>query len=150
MLEAFSNLIARIDGAVWGPVMLVILVGTGIYLTLRTKFLVWRNLPFSIHSTLSKEARQTDSGSGDVSPFASLCTALAATIGTGNIAGVASALDRVHWFGCGFLPDLASLLNLRSVHWQQNIAYTTKREKFSAAPWYLWSAAFPKCMARKP
>ena len=92
MLEAFSNLIARIDGAVWGPVMLVILVGTGIYLTLRTKFLVWRNLPFSIHSTLSKEARQTDSGSGDVSPFASLCTALAATIGTGNIAGVASAL----------------------------------------------------------
>lgn len=92
MLEAFSNLIARIDGAMWGPVMLVILVGTGIYLTLRTKFLVWRNLPFSIHATLSKEARQTDSGSGDVSPFASLCTALAATIGTGNIAGVASAL----------------------------------------------------------
>jgi AGCS family alanine or glycine:cation symporter len=81
-----------IDDAVWGPVMLVILVGTGIYLTFRTKFLPWRNLGYAIRSTLSKEARTTKRGEGDVSPFACLCTALAATIGTGNIAGVASAL----------------------------------------------------------
>lgn len=80
-----------IDSFVWGPVMLTILVGTGIYLTLRTKFLCWRNLPFAVSSTLSKEARQSK-GEGDVSPFACLCTALAATIGTGNIAGVANAL----------------------------------------------------------
>lgn len=92
MLESFSELIATIDGYVWGPVMLVILVGTGLYLTLRTKFLAWRNLPYAIKSTLSKEARTTKRGEGDVSPFACLCTALAATIGTGNIAGVASAL----------------------------------------------------------
>ena len=92
MLESFSKLIATIDGYVWGPVMLVILVGTGLYLTLRTKFLAWRNLPYAIQSTLSKEARTTKRGEGDVSPFACLCTALAATIGTGNIAGVASAL----------------------------------------------------------
>lgn len=80
-----------IDGFVWGPVMLTILVGTGIYLTLRTKFYCWRNLPFAVSFTLSKEARQAK-GEGDVSPFACLCTALAATIGTGNIAGVANAL----------------------------------------------------------
>ena len=80
-----------IDAFVWGPVMLTILVGTGIYLTFRTKFLCWRNLPYSVASTLSKEAR-VSKGEGDVSPFACLCTALAATIGTGNIAGVANAL----------------------------------------------------------
>jgi AGCS family alanine or glycine:cation symporter len=71
--------------------MLTVLVGTGIYLTIRTRFLCWRNLGHAIGNTISKEARQTK-GEGDVSPFAALCTALAATIGTGNIAGVASAL----------------------------------------------------------
>lgn len=91
MLETLNSIVATIDGIVWGPIMLTILVGTGIYLTFRTKFLCWRNLPYSISTTLSKEAR-TVKGDGDVSPFASLCTALAATIGTGNIAGVASAL----------------------------------------------------------
>lgn len=80
-----------VDAVVWGPVMLVVLVGTGIVLTIRTRFLCWKNLGHAISNTLSKEARQTK-GEGDVSPFAALCTALAATIGTGNIAGVASAL----------------------------------------------------------
>lgn len=88
----FLDILETIDGWVWGPVMLVILVGTGIFLTVRTKFLPWRNLGYAIKSTLSKEARTTHRGTGDVSPFACLCTALAATIGTGNIAGVASAL----------------------------------------------------------
>ena len=90
-MEGFISVLEAIDGVVWGPIMLVILVGTGIYLTIRTNFLCWRNLGHAIGNTLSKEARQT-SGEGDVSPFAALCTALAATIGTGNIAGVASAL----------------------------------------------------------
>lgn len=87
----FLQFLEMIDGWVWGPVMLFILVGTGIYLTIRTKLYCWRNLPHSIKATLSKDARKKD-GTGDVSPFACLCTALAATIGTGNIAGVASAL----------------------------------------------------------
>lgn len=86
------DILGAIDDAVWGPVMLVILVGTGIFLTLRCGLLTWRNLGYSIKSTLSKEARTTKRGTGDVSPFACLCTALAATIGTGNIAGVANAL----------------------------------------------------------
>ncbi len=85
------DILEQIDSVVWGPIMLVILVGTGIYLTFRTHFSSWRNLGHALALTLSKEARQTN-GEGDVSPFATLCTALAATIGTGNIAGVASAL----------------------------------------------------------
>ena len=84
-----SDTLVKADDFVWGPVMLVLLVGTGIFLTIRLKFRPWKNLGFAIKSTLSKEARTTKRGEGDVSPFS---TALAATIGTGNIVGVATAM----------------------------------------------------------
>lgn len=91
-ISNLSNIIAALDNFVWGPVMLVLLVGTGIYLTIRTKFLSWRNLGYAIKSTLSKESRKKSEGTGDISPFSALTTALAATIGTGNIVGVATAM----------------------------------------------------------
>jgi AGCS family alanine or glycine:cation symporter len=91
-METLGNIISAIDDFVWGPVMLVLLVGTGIFLTIRLKFLPWRNLGYAIKSTLSKEARTTKRGEGDISPFSALTTALAATIGTGNIVGVATAM----------------------------------------------------------
>ena len=72
--------------------MLCLLVGTGIFLTVRTRFLTWRNLGYALKSTLSNEARTKSRGQGDVSPFSALTTALAATIGTGNIVGVATAM----------------------------------------------------------
>ena len=85
-----SKIISDVDAFVWGPVMLVLLVGTGILLTIRCNFLTWRNLPWALKKTLSKEARTKSRGTGDVSPFSALTTALAATIGTGNIVGVVS------------------------------------------------------------
>lgn len=89
--ETLTNVLNTIDSIVWGPVMLILLVGTGIFLTIKTKALCWRNLPHALKSVLSKEARQKK-GDGDVSPFSALTTALAATIGTGNIVGVATAM----------------------------------------------------------
>lgn len=91
-MEIFSNIISRIDDIVWGPIMLVLLVGTGIFLTFRLRFLTWRNLGYALKSVLSREARTKKRGSGDISPFSALMTALAATIGTGNIVGVATAM----------------------------------------------------------
>ena len=90
-MERFAEIVSKVDDFVWGPVMLVLLVGTGIFLTFRTRFLTWRNLGYALKSTLSKEARTKSRGEGDVSPFSALTTALAATIGTGNIVGVATA-----------------------------------------------------------
>ena len=90
-METFANVVSAVDSFVWGPVMLALLVGTGIFLTIRTGFLPWRNLGYALKNTLSKEARQT-TGKGDISPFSALTTALAATIGTGNIVGVATAM----------------------------------------------------------
>lgn len=87
----FEDMIHNIDDIVWGPCTLLFLVGTSIYLTIRTGFLPWKNLPYALKITLSKEARSTK-GEGDVTSFSALTTTLAATIGTGNIVGVATAM----------------------------------------------------------
>lgn len=94
-MNTLSHTLHTIDEFVWGPCMLLLLVGTGIVLTVRTRFLPLRNLPHAIKSTLRRDARtsnKTDDGSSGISPFAALMTTLAATIGTGNIAGVSTAM----------------------------------------------------------
>ena len=83
-----SQLLNDINDFVWGPIMLAFLVGTGIFLTIRLKFLPWINLWYAIKMILQ---HKTDN-KGDLSPFQSLMTALSATVGTGNIVGVATAM----------------------------------------------------------
>lgn len=91
-MDCFIEIIETIDQKIWGPGMLFLLLGTGIFLTIRYRFLPWRNLLWALRVTLSKESRRMEKGRGDVSPFSALTTALAATIGTGNIVGVATAM----------------------------------------------------------
>lgn len=82
-----GGLLKALNNFVWGPIMLAFLVGTGIFLTIRLKFLPWRNLWYATSMIFRKGKH-----AGDISPFQSLMTALAATVGTGNIVGVATAL----------------------------------------------------------
>lgn len=91
-MENTAQILNKIDDMIWGPAMLMLLAGTGIYLTVRMHFLPWRNLGYALKSVLSKDARRKGSGAGDITPFSALTTALAATIGTGNIVGVATAM----------------------------------------------------------
>lgn len=84
MLE-FLN---AVDGFVWGPPLMVLLIGTGILLTVRLGLLQVMKLPKALQLIFTAR----NSGSGDVSSFQALCTALAATVGTGNIVGVATAV----------------------------------------------------------
>lgn len=84
---SFQALLSSLNGIVWGPVTLCLLVGTGIYLTLRLRLIQVFRLPMAL-GLLFKPAK----GHGDLSSFAALCTALSATIGTGNIVGVATAI----------------------------------------------------------
>ncbi len=90
-MEAFSALISTVNGFVWGPWMLVLLVGTGIFLTLRLGFLQITQLPYALKLAFSP-SQQDKISKGDISHFQALMTALAATIGTGNIVGVATAV----------------------------------------------------------
>ena len=92
-METLQAVLDKIGGIAWGPGTLILLVGTGIFLTFRFSFLPWRNLFPFLKRLFSKESRQKSSGdSGDISPFSALMTALASTIGTGNIVGVATAM----------------------------------------------------------
>ena len=78
---------------VWGPPMLILLVGTGIYLTLRTNFFSITKLGYILRNTLMKMFSKENKGEGEVTAFQAVATALAATVGTGNIAGVATAIS---------------------------------------------------------
>ncbi|ADU91146.1 alanine/glycine:cation symporter family protein [Taylorella equigenitalis] len=90
-MEQFNELISAVGGFVWGPVMLILLVGTGVLFTIRLAFLQFRFLPFALKQAFT--SRDESAGhEGDVSHFGALMTALSATIGTGNIAGVATAV----------------------------------------------------------
>ena len=87
-MNRLYDTLQTIDSLVWGPPLLILLVGTGIYFTFRLGLLQFRYLPTALKMVFSRDK----SGSGDVSSFAALCTALSATIGTGNIVGVATAI----------------------------------------------------------
>ena len=83
------DIITTVNSWAWGPLMLALLLGTGLYLTLGLRFLPIRKLPAGIRLLLRGGRGQ---GPGDISPFGALMTSLSATVGTGNIAGVATAI----------------------------------------------------------
>lgn len=87
-MEKFTEIIEKIDGYVWGIPLVVLILGCGVWLTVRTGGIQFRRLGTALKLMFSKEG----SGTGEVSSFAALCTALSATIGTGNIVGVATAI----------------------------------------------------------
>lgn len=93
-METLNNVLNQLSGIVWGPITLILIVGCGIWLTLRLGFLQFRMLPFALGQIFNKpsSAEEAERNKGDISHFAALMTALSATIGTGNIAGVATAV----------------------------------------------------------
>lgn len=85
-----EQLISAFSDFVWGPPVLVLLIGTGLFLTVRLKGLQFRKLPYALGLAFAK--KQDCDSEGDISHFQALMTALAATVGTGNIVGVATAV----------------------------------------------------------
>jgi AGCS family alanine or glycine:cation symporter len=88
-MQALEELISTLSGIVWGPPMLILLVGTGLYLTIILKGMQFRALPHALKLIWAKDHGHE----GDISHFAALMTALAATVGIGNIVGVATAIN---------------------------------------------------------
>ena len=89
MLDMISNFLTTVDDFVWGIPLIVLILATGLFLTARLRFLQITKLPHAIKHLIANEKSGED---GEVSSFAALCTALSATIGTGNIVGVATAI----------------------------------------------------------
>ncbi len=90
-MESFNALIGQISGLVWGPPLLILLVGTGLWLTFALRGLQFTKLFHALYLALVKRKEESDEP-GDISHFQALMTALSATVGTGNIAGVATAI----------------------------------------------------------
>ena len=88
MLQFLNTALKAIDDLVWGVPLIVLILATGIYLTVRLKGMQIRKLPAALRYMVQNE----EEGSGEVTSFGALCTAMSATIGTGNIVGVATAI----------------------------------------------------------
>ena len=92
MLETIKSINDVINGLVWGVPAMVCIIGVGILLSVRTGFIQFRKFPYAMKATLGKIFKKSEAGEGSITPFQAVCTALAATVGTGNIAGVAGAI----------------------------------------------------------
>ena len=90
-MHSLERLLEMLGGLVWGPPMLVLLFGVGLYLTVGLRFLTWRRIPAAF-ALLWRGRRPAAGERGDITPFQALMTALSATVGTGNIAGVGTAI----------------------------------------------------------
>ena len=109
----FKDIIDYLNGIAWGPWMLILLVGTGMFLTWKLGFLQFVKFGHSMKHTLGKIFSRQSAGSGEVTPFQAVSTALAATVGTGNIAGVTGAIavggpGAVFWMWASALFGMAT------------------------------------------
>ncbi len=109
-MSVFERTIDAINGLVWGPIMLTLLLGTGIFLTIGLRGMTITRIPYAFKQLL--KGRKA-SGEGEISPFNALMTALSSTVGTGNIAGVATAIGiggpgALFWMWCTALVGMAT------------------------------------------
>ena len=92
MYELIYNINDFLNGLIWGVPAIVCIIGVGLYLSIRTGFIQVRKFGYAIRTTVGRIFRKWEASEGSMTPFQAVCTALAATVGTGNIAGVAGAI----------------------------------------------------------
>lgn len=92
MLQTIEAINTAVNNFVWGVPAMICIIGVGLYLSLRTHFIQIRKFPYAIKTTIGRMFRKKEASDGAMTPFQAVCTALAATVGTGNIAGVAGAI----------------------------------------------------------
>ena len=92
MLSTIESINSAVNNFIWGVPAMICIIGVGLYLTIRTHFLQIRKFPYAIKTTIGRMFRKKDASDGSLTPFQAVCTALAATVGTGNISGVAGAI----------------------------------------------------------
>ena len=92
MLNTIESVNSVINNFIWGVPAMICIIGVGLYLSVGLRFLQIRKFPYAIRVTIGRIFRKRDASDGAMTPFQAVCTALAATVGTGNIAGVAGAI----------------------------------------------------------
>ena len=92
MLSTIEAVNSVVNNFIWGVPTMICIIGVGLYLSIRTRFLQIRKFPYSMKVTLGRMMKKKEASDGALTPFQAVCTALAATVGTGNVAGVAGAI----------------------------------------------------------
>lgn len=92
MLHLIETVNTAVNNFIWGVPAMICIIGVGLYLSIRTNFLQIRKFPYAMKTTIGRMFRKKSATDGSITPFQAVCTALAATVGTGNIAGVAGAI----------------------------------------------------------
>ena len=113
MIETIAAVNQAVNSFIWGIPAMVCIIGVGLLLSVRTGFLQIRKFPYAIRTTVGRMFRKRDASDGAMTPFQAVCTALAATVGTGNIAGVAGAIaiggpGAVFWMWCSALLGMCT------------------------------------------
>lgn len=92
MLAMIESINSAVNNFIWGAPAMICIIGVGLYLSIRTNFLQIRKFPYAMKITLGRMLKKREASDGALTPFQAVCTALAATVGTGNVAGVAGAI----------------------------------------------------------
>lgn len=92
MLSTIESVNSVVNNFIWGVPAMICIIGVGLYLSIRTNFLQIRKFPYAMKVTLGRMMKKKEASDGALTPFQAVCTALAATVGTGNVAGVAGAI----------------------------------------------------------
>ena len=92
MLAMIESINSAVNNFIWGVPAMICIIGVGLYLSIRTNFLQIRKFPYAMKITLARMLKKREASDGALTPFQAVCTALAATVGTGNVAGVAGAI----------------------------------------------------------
>ena len=113
MLQTIAAVNQAVNNFIWGVPAMVCIIGVGLLLSVRTGFIQIRKFPYAIKTTIGRMFRKKDASDGTMTPFQAVCTALAATVGTGNIAGVAGAIaiggpGAVFWMWCSALLGMCT------------------------------------------
>ena len=113
MLQTIAAVNQAVNNFIWGVPAMVCIIGVGLLLSVRTGFIQIRKFPYAIRTTIGRMFRKRDASDGAMTPFQAVCTALAATVGTGNIAGVAGAIaiggpGAVFWMWCSALLGMCT------------------------------------------
>ncbi len=137
MLQLIETINNAVNNFIWGVPAMICIFGVGLYLSLRTRFLQIRKFPYADRTTLGRMFRKRDASDGAITPFQAVCTALAATVGTGNIAGVAGAIaiggpGAVFWMWVSALLPGRVYEICRGNHWLFSITRKTPTGNSSA------------------
>ena len=148
MLNAIETINTAVNNFIWGVPAMVCIIGVGLYLSIRTGFLQIRKFPYAIRTTIGRMFRKKDASDGAITPFQAVCTALAATVGTGNIAAVAGALA-IGGPGADFWMWVSALLGMCTKFSDVTLAVqfreTNADGELVGGPMYYIKNGLPKC-----